>query len=88
MSFRIGTFLASFTILLNVFRSPAGIGGRAACGPVVLRYRNLVVATGDGDEESIAGLLMEPAASENPAKRHTGLLSRSRHHRCTKLSSE
>jgi len=51
MSFRIGTFLASLTILPNVFRSPAGIGGRAACGPVVLRYRNLVVATGDADEE-------------------------------------
>lgn len=51
MSFRIGTFLASFTILPNIFRSPAGIGGRAACGPVVLRYRNLAVATGDADEE-------------------------------------
>jgi hypothetical protein len=52
MSFRIGTFLASLTILPNVFRSPAGIGGRAACGPVVLRYPNLVAATGDADEES------------------------------------
>jgi hypothetical protein len=51
-SFRIGTFLASFTILPNVFRSSAGKGGRAACGPVVLRYRNLVVATGDAGEES------------------------------------